>query len=36
MTFDLAADPARAAAIVGAREQVCGLHAALAGSGLVA
>ena len=36
MTFDLAADPALAAAIVGAREQVCGLHAALAGRGLVA
>jgi L-ribulose-5-phosphate 4-epimerase len=36
MTFDLAADPALAAAIAGAREQVCGLHAALAGSGLVA
>jgi L-ribulose-5-phosphate 4-epimerase len=36
MTFDLAADPALAAAIAGAREQVCDLHAALAGSGLVA
>ena len=36
MTFDLAADPALAAAIAGAREQVCGLHAALASSGLVA
>jgi L-ribulose-5-phosphate 4-epimerase len=36
MTFDLAADPALAAAIGGAREQVCALHAALAGSGLVA
>src|SRR5215471_19678001 len=36
MTFDLAADPALAAAIAGAREQVCRLHAALAGSGLVA
>jgi L-ribulose-5-phosphate 4-epimerase len=36
MTFDLAADPALAAAIAGAREQVCGLHAALAGGGLVA
>ena len=36
MTFDLAADPALATAIAGAREQVCGLHAALAGRGLVA
>jgi L-ribulose-5-phosphate 4-epimerase len=36
MTFDLAADPALAAAIAEAREQVCGLHAALTGSGLVA
>ena len=36
MTFDLAADPALATAIAGAREQVCGLHAALAGGGLVA
>jgi len=36
MTFDLAADPALAAAIASAREQVSGLHAALAASGLVA
>jgi L-ribulose-5-phosphate 4-epimerase len=36
MTFDLAADPALAAAIGVAREQVSGLHAALAASGLVA
>jgi len=36
MTFDLAADPALAAAIARTREQVCDLHAALAGSGLVA
>ena len=36
MTFDLAADPALAAAIASARAEVCGLHAALAGSGLVA
>ena len=36
MTFDLAADPALAAAIASTREQVCDLHAALAGSGLVA
>jgi L-ribulose-5-phosphate 4-epimerase len=36
MTFDLAADPALAAAIGVAREQVSSLHAALAASGLVA
>jgi len=36
MTFDLAADPALAAVIASAREQVSGLHAALAASGLVA
>src|SRR5512132_709481 len=36
MTFDPAADPVLAAAIAGAREQVCSLHAALAASGLVA
>ena len=36
MTFDLAADPALAAAVASARVEVCGLHAALAGSGLVA
>ena len=36
MTFDLAAYPALAAAIGVAREQVSGLHAALAASGLVA
>ncbi len=36
MTFDLAADPALAAALASARAEVCGLHAALAGSGLVA
>jgi len=35
MTFD-PADPALAAAVAGAREQVCVLHAELAGSGLVA
>jgi L-ribulose-5-phosphate 4-epimerase len=36
MTFDLAADPALAAAIGVAREQVSSLHAALGASGLVA